>query len=130
MRSTTSFGCRQCDDGPAASSRPILSVPKPRMQTVLSHSLLFVLAFIVRAEDSVAGRLEEIYRQYLSQRKEPAESRIKRLIGLDQDLRILVDKPWTIRFIEYRCCRTERARTREQARQEYAMLLRRGWHRW
>jgi hypothetical protein len=63
----------------------------------LITAVLLLLALSVHAAgDTVTGKLEEIYKQYGADRGESSESKIRRLIKLDQDLRRLINKPWTI----------------------------------
>jgi hypothetical protein len=53
-------------------------------------------ALCAHAEDLVANKLEEVYRQYQSIGKESRGVYIERLIKLDQELRRLIDEPWMV----------------------------------
>jgi hypothetical protein len=65
------------------------------MSKCLNFVFLLLLTFSAHAGDTIAEKLEDIYRQYGAAREESSESRIKLLIKLDQNLRTLINKPWT-----------------------------------
>ncbi|MCR4346918.1 MAG: hypothetical protein NUV55_06925 [Sulfuricaulis sp.] len=49
------------------------------------------------AADPIADKLEEIYRQYEAVKQDNSEAGVETLIRLDQELRLLIDKPWMVR---------------------------------
>lgn len=62
--------------------------------------LLFIWVFLAAcsayAADPVADKLEEIYRQYGAVKQDNSEAAVETLIRLDQELRLLIDKPWMV----------------------------------
>lgn len=61
--------------------------------------LLIVMIVIVHsayAGDETSDRLEEVHRQYQITKQDRSEERVKLLIELDQELRTLIDKAWTV----------------------------------
>ncbi|NKE72996.1 hypothetical protein [Candidatus Manganitrophus noduliformans] len=66
-----------------------------KMRPSILIGILF-LALSVHAADPVSAKLEAIYAQYEALAVEDGEKRIEGLIRLDQELRKLIDKPWTV----------------------------------
>jgi hypothetical protein len=66
---------------------------------ILRICILLLLSFLVipvRAEDTITAKLEEVLRKYQAAMKEPQNDKLKIIIELDQNLRLLIDKPWTL----------------------------------
>ena len=56
--------------------------------------LLFILP--AYAENNIEGILENIFNKYQATKQDRSEARLKLLIELDRELRVLIDKPWTV----------------------------------
>lgn len=66
------------------------------MNRLLLSVLMFLTIFSAQAADPIADKLEEIYRQHQAVKQDTGESGVETLVHMDQELRLLIDKPWMI----------------------------------
>lgn len=56
--------------------------------------LMFLATFSVHAADPIAEKLEQIYQMHQTAKQGTGESGVEILVRLDQELRLLIDRPW------------------------------------
>lgn len=74
------------------------------MDRLLLSVLMFLAIFSAHAADPVADKLEAIYQKHEVAKQNNSESSVETLIRIDQELRLLIDKPWTVghKFVDGR----------------------------